>query len=563
METRKQTFETFQQNTNETLEKLTTMFQQLVTDVQAIKEKNVASPSGSGQGTIIGRETKPYLKLYFPRFSGDDPTGWIYQAEQYFAFQNVAEGDRVSLASFHLDGIALQWHQWFAKTRGPMSWAEFTKALLLRFGPTEYDDPSESLHRLKQSTTVATYIEFFERLSHRIENLPESFLLGCFVGGLKEEIRLEVKLKKPRTIVDAMGLARLVEEKMGLHRRVPPFTRVPSFQPPSSTPPSSTPTTAGLLGPAPSQRLALPAPNPVRRLSGAEAKERREKGLCYYCDERYMPGHKCSKPQFFMISDVEAVEDSTNQGEAVTDVPSDQDHAEISFHAISGSFLPQTLRLPGKLNNKNVVLLIDGGSTHNFIEQSVVERLGLLVDTTAKLEVVVANREKLSCVGRVTGLTILIQGYKITTDFFVLPIAACPLVLGVQWLKTLGPVEIDFQNFTMGFRQGGTTHKLQGLQGTELTAFKPSELMGMQGFALLLQISPMAAETPHDSIPCPEVQHVLTEFEQVFREPEGLPPQRFHDHHIPLMPGSKPVSSRPYRQPYLQKTEIRNCYRRD
>lgn len=68
--------------------------------------------------------------------------------------------------------------------------------------------------------------------------------------------------------------------------------------------------------------------------------------------------------------------------------------------------------------------------------------------------------------GRVTGLTILIQGYKITTDFFVLPIAACPLVLGVQWLKTLGPIEIDFQNFTLGFRQGNTTHKLQGLQGT-------------------------------------------------------------------------------------------------
>lgn len=364
METRKQSFEIFQQGTNEMLEILTTMFQQLVTDVQVIKEQNIASPSGSGQGNIIGKDTKPYLKLHFPRFSGDDPTGWIYQAEQYFAFQNVTEGDRVSLASFHLDGIALQWHQWFAKTRGPITWAEYTKELLLRFGPTEYDDPFESLHRLKQSTTVATYIESVERLSYRIENLPESFLLGCFVGGLKEEIRLEVKLKKPRTVVDAMGLARLVEEKMGLRRRFPPFTRIPSIQPPSSTPAA-----AGLLGPTPSSRLALPAPNPVRRLTGADAKARREKGLRYYCDERYMPGHKCSKPQLFMISDVEAVEDSTDQEEEVTDVPSDLDHAEISFHAISGSFLPQTLRLPGRLNNKNVVILIDGG-VHTILSSS-------------------------------------------------------------------------------------------------------------------------------------------------------------------------------------------------
>lgn len=85
--------------------------------------------------------------------------------------------------------------------------------------------------------------------------------------------------------------------------------------------------------------------------------------------------------------------------------------------------------------------------------------------------------------------------------------------------------------------------------------------MGLQGFALLLQVSPVEAEPPNDPIPCPEVQRVLTEFVQIFREPEGLPPQRFHDHHIPLLPGSKPVSSRPYRQPYLQKTENRETGR--
>lgn len=292
-------------------------------------------------------------------------------------------------------------------------------------------------------------------------------MLGCFVGGLKEEIRLEVKLKKLRTVTDAMGLSRLVEEKLILQRRVLPSTWVSSFQSPSKTPPI-----AGLLGPPPSQRLALPAPSPVRRLSGTEARERQEKGLCYYFDERYIPRHKCSKPQLFMISEVDDVADGENQGEEVVDTPPDVEVAEISFHAISGTILPQTLRLPGKIHNKNVVLLIDGGSTHNFIEQLMVERFGLPVDTRVKLEVVVANREKLACVGRIRGLKILIQGYTITTDFFVLPIAACPIVLGVQRLKTLGPIEIDFQNFTLGFRHGGSTHKLQGLKGSDLTALK-------------------------------------------------------------------------------------------
>ncbi|KAJ0885707.1 putative nucleotidyltransferase, Ribonuclease H [Helianthus annuus] len=257
-----------------------------------------------------------------------------------------------------------------------------------------------------------------------------------------------------------------------------------------------------------------------------------------------------------MISEVDDFEESDNKGNEVDDTPSSDVTAEISFHAISGTILPQTLRLPGKIHNKDVVVLIDGGSTHNFIEQTLVDRFGLTVDAGVKLEVVVANREKLACVGRVRGLTIIIQGYTITTDFFVLPIAACPIVLGVQWLKTLGPIEIDFQNLTLGFRLAGSTHKLQGLKGSDLTALKTNELMGIHGTALFLQISRVETTLTSSPNPCPLVQQVLAEYEQVFREPKGLPPNRFHDHDIPLVPGAKPVSSRPYRQPYLQKAEI-------
>ncbi|KAJ0433305.1 putative retrotransposon gag domain-containing protein [Helianthus annuus] len=190
MDTRKKTLEQFQQETNENFEKFTAMFNKLMTEVQSLKEKAPNSVSGSCKGPMVmtGGEGKPYLKLHFPRFSGDDPTGWIYQAEQYFEFQKVATEDQVSLASFHLDGIALQWHRWFTKTRGPLAWTEFTNALLNRFGPTDYDDPSEALHRLKQDTTVAAYKETFERLSNRVDRLTESFLVGCFNGvdGLTE-----------------------------------------------------------------------------------------------------------------------------------------------------------------------------------------------------------------------------------------------------------------------------------------------------------------------------------------------------------------------------------------
>ena len=104
---------------------------------------------------------------------------------------------QVQLASFHLEGIALQWHRWLAKFRGPLTWDEFTNLIQLRFGPTDYEDPSEALTRLKQTIIIAAYQEGFERLSHRVDNLPEKFLIGCFIAALGDDIHIDVKIKQP------------------------------------------------------------------------------------------------------------------------------------------------------------------------------------------------------------------------------------------------------------------------------------------------------------------------------------------------------------------------------
>nr|GFA52788.1 hypothetical protein [Tanacetum cinerariifolium] len=105
------------------LAKLTEIIMAMNTKIQALENRDhVGRMNASG-------EPKPYLKLFFPRFSGEDPQGWVYQAEQYFEFQKVVEGDRIALASFHLDGIALQWHRWRALGRNQIGGqAQETKA---------------------------------------------------------------------------------------------------------------------------------------------------------------------------------------------------------------------------------------------------------------------------------------------------------------------------------------------------------------------------------------------------------------------------------------------------
>ena len=232
---------------------------------------------------------------------------------------------------------------------------------------------------------------------------------------------------------------------------------------------------------------------------------------------------------------------------------------EISFHAIAGAEHPQSLRVWGRLKNKNLLVLIDGGSTHNFIDQATASRFGLYITRNKKLQVVVANREKIECAGQCQGLTLTIQGVPITADYYVLPAAACQVVLGVQWLETLGPIKMDYKRLTMTFQVGEISHTFHGLQrtaeATNIETLDSKECLGWHGMGFFFQISP--TEIPHlaDAYP-EEIKSLLNRYSHVFEAPSDRPPRRLHDHRIPMQPNIGPVSVRPQQYPYYQKTEI-------
>lgn len=45
-------------------------------------------------------------KLEFPKYAGDDPTEWVDQVAQFFEYQGTPDNQKVSFASFHLEGEA-------------------------------------------------------------------------------------------------------------------------------------------------------------------------------------------------------------------------------------------------------------------------------------------------------------------------------------------------------------------------------------------------------------------------------------------------------------------------
>ena len=64
----------------------------------------------------------------------------------------------------------------------------------------------------------------------------------------------------------------------------------------------------------------------------------------------------------------------------------------------------------------------------------------------------------------------------------------------------------------------------------------------------------------NSSIPVPPaVQALLQEFPDVQQEPSSLPPNRSHQHAIPLINGARPVHKSPYRLQPRELQQLREC----
>lgn len=87
------------------------------------------------------------------------------------------------------------------------------------------------------------------------------------------------------------------------------------------------------------------------------------------------------------------------------------------------------------------MIFVDGGSIHNFIQSSVMKYLNLPSSPKLWLQVMVGNITNMECnTTSYSQVPIDIQGHHFTLGLFALPLNGADLVLGVQWLKELGPL---------------------------------------------------------------------------------------------------------------------------
>lgn len=109
------------------------------------------------------------------------------------------------------------------------------------------------------------------------------------------------------------------------------------------------------------------------------------------------------------------------------------------------------MRLESWIKGRRVIVLIDSDSTHNFINQEIAKKLNLEPSAMEPFSVRVASGEKLSCKAVYNQIPIQIQGVTLMADLFSLPLGGIDVVLGIQWLESLGQVITDYKAGTMEF----------------------------------------------------------------------------------------------------------------
>ncbi|KAG8644032.1 hypothetical protein MANES_11G082735v8 [Manihot esculenta] len=390
---------------------LAKLFELLLAEQQANKDRNEKveqlhaklnaistgsqAKSSSGGSSVVPK----FTKLDFPRYDGlEDPLGWLARCQHFFRHQQTPEEEKVSLASYHLEGIAQLWYMQLLDDIPDPNWDEFTHQCNLRFGPPIRNNKLSELAKLKQTGSVAEYQNRFEALVSRAGTLTQDQKVQLYLSGLQDSIAVEVELHHPKDLVNAMSISRLYERKLFLSSPAVRDTRCYAF-------------------------TSAPCANKlVKRLNREEMEERRKKGLCFNCDE-----------QFF------------------------------SLNAITGIRNPQSMRLQEYWNGGQVFILIDYGSTHSFVSATKVEELGAEVNGQDGLKVNVAHGEQLDSPGICKGIPILLDSHSFSVNLFVLPLTDFDVVLGVNWLRTLGPILWDFAVMRMYFFKQGILIELQGI----------------------------------------------------------------------------------------------------
>ncbi|KAF7842448.1 Retrotransposable element Tf2 [Senna tora] len=536
------------------------------TDVNELDRSEGSGSHGGGGnneqhvGEPNGKEGEKYRKLELPIFDGE-AIGWLFRVERYFSLNHMNEGEKLEAVAVCMEGKALNWLQWLETRMTIQSWGEFKKELLRRFHQSQQGNNYEVLMALKQEGSMAEYREKFELISAPLKDTPEEMLLGAYQNGLKEDIRAELRMVKAHSLLEVMDmsykveernrvLAKLREEQDKASKAIKVFqsTKWTTTRPNFSKPTTQTESNASNAKTNGATNVSCNTKNrsstekktvstsstgrsKYRRLTDEEIARKRALGECFTCDEKYSPTHKCKNKHLHVL----ILSSSLEEGEEDDEIQKEGEELtgslmSLSMNSIVGITGGRTMKLVGKIKGEEVLIMIDSGASHNFISTSLVDKMSLPKVKMSSYTVTVRDGHSVKSEGRCKKLKVELQGTTLMQDFYLFDLGEVDLILGMEWLKSLGEVSVNWKQLSIKYKLGG--------EMVSLKAVMRSIKKGGQGF--LIELGTMEAHVKKD-------EPVYATHSQGIFFSTGCHPPRTRDHAILIKEGSQPPNIRPYR----------------
>jgi hypothetical protein len=99
--------------------------------------------------------------------------------------------------------------------------------------------------------------------------------------------------------------------------------------------------------------------------------------------------------------------------------------------------------------------LIDGGASHNFIDSTLLKRRHIPIVEFEGFKVKVAGGGTMPYDRYILGMKLTLGRHEMIQEFYFMELLDTNIILGVQWLSTLGPIITNYKTMEMSFTEEG------------------------------------------------------------------------------------------------------------
>ena len=176
-------------------------------------------------------------------------------------------------------------------------------------------------------------------------------------------------------------------------------------------------------------------------------------------------GHWCKKEFNILLvneDDIEEEGDNLDEAKEKEETMQLSETVQISLNSLVGLSTPGTMKMRGSLKGKDVVILVDYGASHNFISHDLVQCLGIPITKTSWFGVDTGTRDSVWGKWVCKDVVLILQELIIVESFLPLDLGTTNVVLGMQWLSSVGRMDVDWNRLEMRIKLGHNMVVLKG-----------------------------------------------------------------------------------------------------